>query len=332
MRYYNKLENKQVLCELCPNYCIISKDKISSCNARKNIDGELVSLTYSNVAAINIDPIEKKPLFHFLPGSKTLSIGTAGCNMHCKNCQNNTLSQSNPLQIPAKSLSPKEIVKLAKDNNCESISYTYNEPTVFFELMLDTAIKAKKSGLKNVMVSNGYINIEPLVEIIPYLDAANIDLKSFNNSTYKTVFKSSLEPVLASIKELYRHNVWLEITNLIIPGITDRSKEIEQMCEWIIANTDTNTPVHFSRFFPQYLLNHLEPTPEISMKTAFEISNRLGLKNVYLGNLSVFTNNTVCSKCGKEVIVRNELRRVLKININNSLCSFCGRHVHGVWR
>ncbi len=330
MKYYKKLEENKVLCELCPNYCIIRKNGISSCNARKNINGELISLTYNKPCAMNVDPVEKKPLYHFMPGTKTFSIGTAGCNLHCKNCQNHHISQNMSDEIFCREVSPKEIVQMAIKNNCRSISYTYNEPTVFYEYMLDIAKIARDNNIKNIIVSNGYINPEPLLEILPYIDAANIDLKSFNNSVYKSLFKAELNPVLNTIKEIYKHNVWIEITNLLIPEKTDDFKDIDAMCKWITENAGDEVPLHFSRFFPVYLMNEHYATPVETIKKACKIAKKNNIKFVYQGNVGEADSDTICYKCGTRLILRN-FYSIYQINITNSSCDSCYQLIEGIW-
>lgn len=329
-KFYKQIKDNQVLCELCPNFCVLSKGQISSCNARQNIDGDLVSLTYGKITAINIDPIEKKPLYHFLPGSKTLSIGTAGCNIHCLNCQNHHISQHNPTQIDNKEFLPEQIVDLAIKNNCKSISYTYNEPTVFYEFIVETAKKAKKAGLKNIIVSNGFINPEPLYELIQYIDAANIDLKSFNPVTYKNLCKADLRSVLVSIKTLFRYNVYFELTNLLIPEKNDSEEEITEMCEWIVHNVTNNVPLHFSRFFPVYKLDDLIPSPIEKIVKACKIAKSKGIKHVYVGNTDKISNNTICSKCNNNIVLRNGYTTIID-GLTGSNCSVCGSVINGVW-
>lgn len=284
-KYYEKIGNQKVKCTLCPHYCELSNHQTGLCNSRQNRDGEMVSLTYGKPVAIHIDPIEKKPLYHFLPGSSTLSFGTAGCNFHCKNCQNSSISQSSPEMVEYTDATPEQIVATAIKNNCKSISYTYTEPTVFYEFMLETAKLAHEKGLKNVMVSNGYINQEPLKELIPYLDAANIDLKCFNDSLYRKITTGSLHPVLNTLKTLNDSNVWLEIANLIIPGYTDDMEMITEMCDWLVANGFEEVPLHFSRFFPSYKMQDVEPTPIETVEKAAQIAKSKGIKYVYLGNV-----------------------------------------------
>ncbi len=327
-KYYTKLEKNKVRCDLCPNYCILSDGQTGSCKARKNVNGELESLTYGKIVAINNDPVEKKPLYHFLPGTTTFSIGTAGCNFHCKNCQNYTISQVSPDEIDYRALTPEEVVALAKKYNSKSISYTYNEPTVFYEFMLETAKLARKEGLKNIMVSNGYINKEPLKELIPYLDAANIDLKCFDDKIYSQLTGGTLKPVLETILLLKENNVWVEITNLVIPKHTDDLKMISAMCDWIVQNKLQDVPLHFSRFFPAYKLLDVQPTPIETLQKAAEIAKSKGIKYVYIGNVAL-ESNTYCYACGEKIITRKAYN-VSNENFNG-ICPKCSAKISGVW-
>ncbi|PIZ52564.1 AmmeMemoRadiSam system radical SAM enzyme [Candidatus Woesearchaeota archaeon CG_4_10_14_0_2_um_filter_33_10] len=328
--YYKKLKNGNVQCFLCPKKCVIEKDSYGFCNARKNIDGKLYSAVYSNPCAVHIDPIEKKPLYHFMPGEKALSIGTIGCNLECKHCQNWTMSRAKPEGIVTQKISPEEIIEIAVEKGCGIISYTYNEPTVFFEYMLDCAKIAKKKGLKNTIVSNGFINEEPLKELCKYIDGANVDLKSFNNKFYKDICSAWLEPVLESLKILKQKNVWLEITNLIIPTLNDNIKEIGKMCIWIKENLGADVPLHFTGFYPCYkLLDIPKTSPEI-LKKARKIALKTGIKHSYVGNVfAAEENNTYCPKCGKLLIERSVFS-IIKNNIKNSKCS-CGEQIAGVF-
>jgi pyruvate formate lyase activating enzyme len=327
-KYYTKLDNNKVRCELCPNYCILSEGQVGPCRARKNVNGELQSLTYGKIVALRNDPVEKKPLYHFLPGTYTISIGTAGCNLHCKNCQNYTISQVSPDDIDYELITPEQLVALAKKYNSKSISYTYNEPTIFYEFMLETAKLAHKEGIKNILVSNGYINKEPLRELIPYLDAANIDLKCFDDKIYRELTGGSLEPVLETILLLKENNIWVEITNLVIPGYTDDMKMISKMCDWIVKNKLQDVPLHFSRFFPAYKLTNVPPTPLETLKQAAEIAKSKGIKYVYIGNISE-ESITYCPVCGEKLIIRRGY------NVNNTsfngICPKCKSKIPGIW-
>jgi pyruvate formate lyase activating enzyme len=328
-KYYEKLSNEKVVCTLCPHACELVPGQTGICNARTNNGGEMISLTYGKPVAIHIDPVEKKPVYHFMPGTTTLSFGTAGCNMHCKNCQNSHISQKSPDETEFIEASPEQIVATAVKNECKSISYTYTEPTVFYEFMLETAKLAHEKGLKNIMVSNGFINPEPLKELIPYLDAANIDLKCFNDSIYRSVTTAHLEPVLTTLKILNESSVWLEITNLIIPSYTDDMQMISEMCDWLVANGFSDVPLHFSRFFPSYKMQNVEQTPVETVEKAAEIAKSKGIKYVYVGNVHSGETNTVCPKCGNILIRRKGFDT--ETNEFKGVCGECGFEVGGSW-
>jgi len=325
--YYKKLKNNNVQCTLCPHFCVIKERNKGECKVRENKSGKLYSLVYSKPCSVAIDPVEKKPLFHFLPGSKTFSVGTAGCNLKCLFCQNYTTSQVEPEKVKSINLEPEKVVEQAIKNDCKTIAYTYNEPTVFYEYVIDTAKIAKKKGLKNIIVSNGYINEEPLKRLAMFIDGANIDLKSFNEEFYKEV-GGELEPVLRSLKILKKK--WLEITNLIIPGRNDDLKEIEKMCEWIKENLGKSVPLHFSRFFPNYLMENVSITTLETLKKAKEIAEKY-LDYVYIGNISTLKDeNTYCKKCKKIVIERIGFS-IRKNKLKKGACE-CGNLIEGVWK
>lgn len=282
--HYKKLKNNNVQCQLCPRFCTIKPGNIGDCKVRKNEKGTLYSLVYGKPCSVAVDPIEKKPFYQFMPGKPVFSIGTAGCNFHCLFCQNWDISQVTPDNVPSIDLSPEKVVEKAIDTGCEIIAYTYNEPTVFFEYALDTAKIAKKKGLKNVIVCNGFINPKPLEDWCKYIDAANIDLKSFNPSFYEKYCFGKLEPVLESLKILKKNKVWLEITNLIIPGLNDDLKMIEEMCKWIAKELGKDVPVHFSRFHPCYNMLDKEITPKETLFKIKKVAEK-HLENVHLGNI-----------------------------------------------
>lgn len=329
--FYEKLQNKKIKCTLCPHECILSLDKFGICKTRKNIDGELFTLAYSNPCAANIDPIEKKPLYHFLPNSKTFSIATAGCNLSCKNCQNSSISQVSPTKSNNYVLSPKEVVELTIEKNCKSISYTYTDPVVFYEYTLETAKIAKQNNLKNIIISAGYINQKPLLELIPFIDAANIDLKNFDNNIYKKINGATLNPVLETLKTLRESKVWLEITYLLIPEINNSDKMLNEMCEWLAKNNFQNTPVHFSKFFPTYQLQDLYPTSLKDLNKAEKIAKKHGIKHIYIGNVKGNkSENTFCPNCKNTLITRNGFT-ANNIKIKNNKCIFCGEIIVGKW-
>jgi len=286
---YRKLKDKKVQCQNCAHYCAISLGKRGTCGVRENIDGKLYALNYGKLVACQIDPIEKKPLYHFLPGTFSLSIATVGCNFACLNCQNWQISQaSKPKKsIEGEETAPQEIVDLALKNKLPSISYTYTEPAIFSEYALDTMKLTRKKGLKNVWVSNGFWSKELFNEIYPYLDAANVDLKSFDDDFYKKICQGRLQPVLDTLKELKKKKVWLEITTLVLPGLNDQEKTFKDIAGFIKKELGSETPWHVSRFFNDvsWQLKDLPDTPVETIKKACQIGQDVGLKHVYAGNI-----------------------------------------------
>jgi len=326
--YYKRLKGNKVNCYLCPHNCSIIDSGRGFCGVRENNKGKLFSLVYSKASSCAVDPIEKKPLYHFLPGHKSLSIATVGCNLKCMHCQNWEISQ--PKEIYGEEIRPERIVELAIEGGCKSISYTYTEPTIFYEYMLDIAKLAKKKSIKNVIVSNGYINEEPLLRLSKYIDAANIDLKGFNDGFYKKICKGRLNPVLDSLKILKEKDIWLEITNLMIPTLNDNIGEITKMCKWVVANLGKDVPLHFSAFVPHYRLTNLHSTSKASLLKARKVAIDSGLSYVYIGNLMTDKgNNTYCPKC-KRLVMGRDFFRVLGNAIKDSRC-VCGEEIAGVF-
>ncbi|MCX7778690.1 MAG: AmmeMemoRadiSam system radical SAM enzyme [Patescibacteria group bacterium] len=305
---YEKLANKVVRCQACAHRCFIAEKKRGFCGVRENQGGKLYSLVYGKVIACHIDPIEKKPFFHWLPGSYSLSIATVGCNFRCLHCQNADISQmprDADGQILGEVMSPQEIVDLARKNNLPSISYTYTEPTVFLEFALETMKLAKKENLKNNWVTNGYLSEKTLRLISPYLDAANVDLKFFSDDLYQKICGATLQPVLDSLKLMKRKKIWLEVTTLVIPGYTNQDNQFEKMATFIKNELGPETPWHISRFYPAYKTINLSPTPPEMIYQAYEIGKKIGLKYVYVGNLpGDEKENTYCPKCGQLNIKR----------------------------
>ena len=295
-RYYQQLDNGRVECQLCPHHCKIANGKTGICRSRRNKDGVLVSEVYGKPCSLAIDPIEKKPLYHFHPGTKCLSIACTGCNFRCLNCQNHEISQVSPTDVGHYDFSPQRVVDLCLEHHCPGIAYTYTEPLTYLEYIVDTAQLAHKrlrvgeqssgmNGLWNILVTAGYVCQEPLADLLPYLDAANIDLKSFSDDIYQKVSGGHLQPVLDTILAMQKAGVWIELTNLIIPGINDDMTMIRQMCRWIVDNGLSNNPLHFSRFFPRYKMMDVPPTPIHTLKEAKRIAQEEGIKHVYLGNV-----------------------------------------------
>ncbi|MBW2972040.1 AmmeMemoRadiSam system radical SAM enzyme [Candidatus Woesearchaeota archaeon] len=330
--FYEKLDKMKVQCRLCPNNCVILHGKRGSCNVRENRAGVLYSLVYGLPCTANPDPIEKKPLFHFLPGTGAYSIATPGCNLHCKWCQNWQISQRGPDEVECFSMPPEDVVKNALRTGCKSIAYTYVEPAIFYEYVLDTAKLARKAGLKNIMVTNGYLNPEPVKLLYRYIDACNVDLKGFTDEFYREYCGGRLKPILDMIKTVHKMGVWVELTTLMIPGLNDSPDLIRKQCEWI-KELDPEIPLHFSRFFPYYKMSHLPPTPPETLKKAYEIAQDVGLKNVYVGNIDLpGTEDTFCPKCGEKVIARNAYFTVRTNKVTpEGKCSFCGTKIAGVF-
>jgi pyruvate formate lyase activating enzyme len=320
-----------IMCRICPNECVLKEGEISDCRNRIVRKSKLYTMAYGNPCSANVDPIEKKPLYHFLPGSRAFSIATAGCNLVCLNCQNWAISQTSPDKTRNFDLPPERVVKESIRNNCLSIAYTYSEPVTFYEYTYETAVIAEKSGIKNVFKSNGYINPEPLKKLCTVLDAANIDLKSFNDNTYLKLTGGKLQPVLDALKIYKDMGVWLEITNLIVPTWTDNTDEIGLMCKWLSENGFKDTPLHFSRFYPTYKLEQLPPTPVGLLKTAYRIATGEGLQYVYIGNVpGNEMADTKCPNCGTTVIARQGYR-ITTNNINDGRCIKCNTIIEGVW-
>ena len=330
--YYKKLSGKRVQCSLCPRACVVGEGSRGFCRVRENRGGEYYTLVHSNPCAVHIDPIEKKPLFHFIPGTAALSIATAGCNFTCKNCQNYDISQARPDDTVNFELKPADVVSLAKRYETPTIAYTYTEPTVFYEYMLETAKEAGRKGVLNIYHSNGYIDRIALAELVEYLDGANVDLKAFSDDFYKEITGGTLNPVLESLKTLKSNGVWLEITNLVIPTKNDSDGPIRELCAWIKSELGSDTPVHFSRFYPQYKLQNLPPTPVETLKKAAEIAHAAGLNYVYIGNVpGVAEENTFCPRCGKTIIGRTGYH-VHTYRIVDGRCEFCKHEIAGKWK
>lgn len=329
-RHCSPLGNS-IQCELCPNLCRIRNGQQGICQVKVNFNNTLYSVGYGNPCAVHVDPIEKKPFFHFLPSGNAFSVAVAGCSLSCLNCQNWSISQASPFDTENTDLMPAEVVKKAKNAGCSAIAYTYSEPIVFYEYAFDTAKLARAAGIKNIFKTSGYINEKPLLELIPWMDAANVDLKSFRNETYRKLNAGSLAPVLNTLKTLKNNQVWVEITNLVIPQWTDDAVMIREMCRWLAENGFKDTPLHFSRFTPMYQLNGLPPTSPESLLNAAKIAAEEGLQFIYIGNYpSLGYEKTNCPGCGKTLIERKGFS--VKSNfIKQGKCSFCNRNIPGVW-
>jgi len=329
--YWESLDGNRVRCGLCPRRCVVPSGGRGYCEVRENRDGVYYTLTYGNPCAIHVDPIEKKPFYHFLPTTTAFSIATAGCNLDCKFCQNWHISQARPEELANYDLPPEELVAAAVESGSPSIAYTYSEPTIFFEYMLECAKLAHTRGLRNVYHSNGYIEPAPLRELAAYLDAANVDLKGFTEDYYEEMSGASLAPVLRSLKILREEGVHLEITTLLVPGMNDDPEELTEMCRWIRDNLGASVPVHFSRFHPQHRLRNLPPTPVERLELARDIALREGLEYVYIGNVPGHeANSTYCPVCSEELIHRIGYS-VEIVGFVDGRCPHCGAAIDGVW-
>ena len=335
-RYYEALGGGRVRCTLCPWRCVTSDGQRGACRVRENRGGKYYTLVYGEAAAMHVDPIEKKPLYHFKPGSRVLSIGTAGCNLRCKDCQNWEISQRTPEELRAErrltAASPQQLVSKARANNIPVIAYTYNEPIVFYEYMYDTAVLARRSGIKSVMISSGGINREPMLSLAPYLDAVKIDLKGFSEDFYREYTSGQLAPIKETIKRLIALGKWLEIVYLVVPTVNDAKDTIAAMSEWLLKVGGPSLPLQFSRFFPAYRLKNLPATPIETLRGCRDIARAAGLHHVYVGNIrSVSLSSTYCPKCGK-IVVKRDGYRVLAYDLKpNGACRFCGTIIPGLW-
>ena len=329
--YYQSLEDGKIQCRLCPRECIVPPGGRGFCGVRENRGGKYYSLVYGNPCAVHVDPVEKKPFFHLLPASTSFSIATAGCNFRCKFCQNWEISQVLPDDTYNYELPPDRVVELAKKAGSRSIAYTYVEPTIFYEYMLETARLAREEGILNVYHSNGFINPEPLLELCQYLDGANIDLKAFTEDFYLRMAQGRLAPVLRTLKTLKGKGIHLEITNLVIPTHNDTPETVRKMCAWIKDELGADTPIHFSRFYPLYKLRNLPPTPVTTLERNRKTAMDAGLEYVYIGNVPGHEGErTYCPRCKKLLIFRQGYS-IGEVNLAKGKCKFCGKPIAGIW-
>lgn len=326
---YEAAEGGRVSCRLCAHRCLIADSKFGVCGVRQNRGGKLMTHVYGEVIAAHVDPIEKKPLFHFLPGTKSFSMATIGCNFHCGFCQNWQISQTGKkkAEFGGQALSPEEAVDLAESQNCRSVSYTYTEPTIFFEYAYDTARLAKKKGLSNVFVTNGFMTAEALEALKGILDAANVDLKSFRDETYRQVCGGRLQPVLDSIALMKTLGIWVEVTTLIVPGMNDGPDELSAIARFL-AGVDPNLPWHISRFHSDYRYTDVPPTPVETLRLAFERGREAGLNYIYIGNVGGESEDTLCPACGT-TLVRRRGFSVSENKVRDSSCPRCGARIAG---
>ncbi len=328
--------NGKVECYLCPVGCELKEGQVGSCGVRVNHGGKLYTYTYGSLVSAAIDPVEKKPLFHFYPGHRTLTIATPGCNLHCKGCQNWEISQVPKGEVfknrffEETMVPPELIVEKALEEGCESISYSYSDPTIFAEYMIDVARLARERGLKNIMVTAGYINPQPLEEIDRFMDAYSIDLKFFSDEAYRKYSKGRLQPVLETIKFVFERGRWVELTTLIVPRYLDET-QIRSIAEWIAGELAPWVPWHLSRFFPHYRATDLPPTPVEDLERAYRIGKEVGLDYVYVGNLMGNKHeSTFCPNCGNEVIGRRGYF-ITRVDLKGNLCGRCGYEIKGVF-
>ena len=330
--FYKKVNERDVQCLLCPRECVIADGKRGFCRNRENQKGKLYTLVYEKPSVVDIGPIEKAPLYHFIPGHFRLCLTCASCNLRCKHCQNWHLSQKSLEELNYSSYTPSEIIQQAKDQRLFSISFTYTEPTVYYEYLYEISSVAKQTGMKTSIVSNGYINREPLLKLLTVLDAVKIDLKGFSEKFYEEVCSATLKPVLESLLTVKKEKVWLEIVNLVIPTLNDDPKMIDEMCRWIKGNLGQDIPLHFTRFHPDYKLTYLSPTPVSTLESAYEIAKANGLRYVYIGNVpGHIYNSTFCPYCNRKVIHRTNFD-ILEMNVVNGNCKFCDSPLRGKWR
>jgi pyruvate formate lyase activating enzyme len=330
-RHYKKLDRLRVECTLCPRACRVADLERGYCGVRENRGGEYVTLVHSRPCALHNDPIEKKPLFHFLPGATALSLGTAGCNIECRFCQNWRMAQFRPEQVESITAGPRDLVRLAARENSSAIAFTYSEPVVFYEYMYDTAVAARKAGLESVMISNGYIVKEALEELLPRLSAVKIDLKAWSERFYREMCSGELEPVKETLKVLARKGTWFEIVVLILPTKNDDQGELRRMCRWIADTLGPHVPVHFTRFHPMYKVQNLPSTPVSTLEMAHDTARACGLHFPYVGNVPGHpAESTFCPGCGKRVIHRAGFR-ILEKRLDRGKCTGCGYAIPGVW-
>jgi pyruvate formate lyase activating enzyme len=329
--HFRHLPNKKVRCLLCPRRCEVGEAERGFCGVRENRAGEYYTLVHSRAASVNIDPIEKKPFFHFTPGAWIFSFGTAGCNLACKNCQNWQLSQGTPEQVRSADMPPAKLVELTRRNGLSLIAATYNEPVVFTEYVLDTAREGNRRGVRTLIVTAGYIEREPLIELCEEVPAIKVDLKSMRDNFYREICAGALKPVLDAITLIKNRGVWLEIVYLVIPTLNDSDREIRDLARWVRTNVGRDVPLHFSRFFPTYRLKNLPPTPYETLDRCHKIARAEGLHYVYVGNVPGHpAQNTICPRCGKTAVGRRGYE-IIQNNIKAGKCKFCGSPLPGIW-
>jgi len=330
-RFYEKMPSRRIRCKLCPRECVIDDRERGYCGVRENRGGTYYSLVYGRICSAHVDPIEKKPLFHFAPGSLAFSIATAGCNVNCKMCQNWEISQARPEQLTSTYMPPQKLAAAARESHAVSIAYTYNEPVIFCEYVLDAADAGRASGVKSVVISGGYIQDEPLKEMCRRVDAIKIDLKAYSQKFYREVVNGDLPSVLKTLAAIRKYGVWLEIVYLVIPTLNDSGEEIKGLARWVKTELGPDVPLHFTRFHPDYLLKNLPPTPLETLERAKAIADAEGLHYVYIGNVPGHpAENTYCPKCRRMVIERAGFT-IAGLHLDRGKCQFCQQPIPGVW-
>jgi Pyruvate-formate lyase-activating enzyme len=332
-RFYEKLADCRIRCRLCPRECVVNDKERGHCGVRENRGGTCYTLVYGRVCTAHADPVEKKPLFHYLPGTKAFSIATAGCNVNCKFCQNWEISQSRPEQLAAEYASPRHIAAAAKQSGCPTIAYTYSEPVVFSEFLMDTADEGHAAGVRSIVVSNGYIQQDALKQIYGKMDAVKIDLKAFNNAFYAKVVGGRLKPVLDTLVALRRMDKWIEIVYLVIPTLNDDDTDLIGLARWVKAELGVDIPLHFTQFHPDYLLNGLSITPVAKLERAKAIADAEGLHYVYIGNVPGHAaQNTYCPQCRRQLVERRGFTATSMKIQEDGTCPYCREAIPGVWR
>jgi pyruvate formate lyase activating enzyme len=322
----------KIQCELCPKMCLIEPGQSGECRVRINIDGVLRTVVYGYPCSLHIDPVEKKPLFHFLPSSRILSIATVGCNLHCKNCQNWEISQANPEDVSAEYWPSERLIEATKHYQCPSLAYTYTDPIIYYEYTYDTAKLARSAGIRNVLVTAGYINKEPWKRLLEHVDVANIDLKGITDDFYRQVCSATLKPVQDALILAKAAGVLVEVTNLVIPTLNDKPEQIRELVRWIKINLGADTPLHFSGFFPRYKMRNLPPTSLKTLEMARQIGISEGMNYVYIGNMaSKEGQNTYCPGCKIPLIERSGYT-ILQNRLRQGHCPSCGKEIYGVWK
>jgi pyruvate formate lyase activating enzyme len=330
-KYYKKLEHKEIQCELCPRECKVGDKERGYCGCRENQGGTYYTLVHSYPCSAHVDPIEKKPLFHFLPGTLAFSIATAGCNLNCKFCQNWEISQVRPEQVRTYHLPPEDIAAYAQESGSRSIAYTYSEPIVFYEYMVDCARAGRGEGIKSVVITAGYIKHDPWLKLIDEVDAIKVDFKAFTEDFYRDVCQGKLKPVMDALVDLARSNIWYELVYLVVPTLNDDPNDIRRMSKWMVRELGRDVPIHFTRFHPMYLLKNLPPTPVSTLEKAREIAMEEGMNFVYVGNVPGNPGeNTYCPAC-KKIVIERVGYRIIQMNLKDGVCTHCGKSVPGIW-